>query len=92
MFHTKQEIVTKVDYSDVHTISSVAKFIITKTDQLHSITFKSEFILFNPFPFCKNAEERAARVRACNYVKFETGRNLPPVLKIVTRPVHAALT
>ena len=26
-----------------------------------------------------------ARVRACNSVKFETGRNLPPVVKIVTR-------
>ena len=33
----------------------------------------------------------AARVRACNYVKFETGQNLPPVLKMVTRPAHAAL-
>ena len=28
----------------------------------------------------------------CNYVKFETGRNLPPILKIVTHPVHATLT
>ena len=25
------------------------------------------------------------RVRACNYVKIETGRNFPPVLQIVTR-------
>ena len=25
------------------------------------------------------------RVRACNYIKFESGWNLPPVLKIVTR-------
>ena len=33
-----------------------------------------------------------ARVRACNYIKFETGWNLPPVLKIVTCPVHAVLT
>ena len=40
----------------------------------------------------KSAQERAARVRACNYLKFETGRNLPPVLKIVTRPAHAVLT
>ena len=31
-------------------------------------------------------------MRACNYIKFKTGQNLPPVLKIVTRPVHAALT
>ena len=30
------------------------------------------------------AKERAARVRACNSVKFETGRNLPQILKIVT--------
>ena len=37
-------------------------------------------------------KEWAARVRAYNYVKFETGRNLPPVLKIVTRPAHAVLT
>ena len=35
----------------------------------------------------KSALEWAARVRACNYVKFETGQNLPPVLKIVTRTV-----
>ena len=34
--------------------------------------------------------ERAARVRACNSIKFETGLNLPPVLKIVTRTGHAA--
>ena len=27
-------------------------------------------------------------VRVCNYVKFETGRNLPPVLKIVTCRAH----
>ena len=40
----------------------------------------------------KSAKERAARVRACNYIKFKTRRNLPRVLKIVTRPVHAALT
>ena len=30
------------------------------------------------------------RVRVCNYVKFETGRNLLPVLKIVTCTTHAA--
>ena len=41
---------------------------------------------------CKSAQEQAARVRACNYVKFETGWNLLPVLKIVTRPAHAVLT
>ena len=29
-----------------------------------------------------------ARVRVCNYIKFETGRNLPQVLKIVTRTVQ----
>ena len=29
-------------------------------------------------------QERPARVRVCNYVKFETGQNLPPVLKIAT--------
>ena len=34
--------------------------------------------------------ERVARVRVCNSVKFETGCNLQPVLKIVTRIVHAA--
>ena len=32
----------------------------------------------------------SARVTACNYVKFEIRQNLPPVLKIVTRPAHAA--
>ena len=31
-----------------------------------------------------------ARVRACNSVKFETSRNLPPILKIVTHTGHAA--
>ena len=30
------------------------------------------------------------RVRACNYVKIETGRDFPPVLKIVTRTAQAA--
>ena len=29
------------------------------------------------------------RVRVCNYVKFETGRNILPVLKIVTCTTHA---
>ena len=33
--------------------------------------------------------EWTARVRACNFVKLETGWNLPPVLKIVTRTGHA---
>ena len=32
----------------------------------------------------KSAWERATWVGACNYIKFETGWNLPPVLKIVT--------
>ena len=32
----------------------------------------------------------ATRVRVCNYVKIETGRNFLPVLKIVTRTVQAA--
>ena len=32
----------------------------------------------------------ATRVRACNYVKIETGRNFPPILKIVTRTAQAA--
>ena len=40
----------------------------------------------------KSTEEQVARVTACNYVKFETGWNLPAVLKIVTCPAHAALT
>ena len=31
-------------------------------------------------------------IRTGGYVKFETGRNLLPVLKIVTCPAHAALT
>ena len=30
------------------------------------------------------SQEPAAKVRACNSVKFETSWNLPPVLKIVT--------
>ena len=29
-------------------------------------------------------------VRACNYIKIETGRNFPPVLKIVTHTAQAA--
>ena len=33
---------------------------------------------------CKSRQERVARVRACNYIKFEFGWNLPRVLKIVT--------
>ena len=32
----------------------------------------------------------ATRVRACNYVKIETGWNFLPVLKIVTRTAQAA--
>ena len=28
------------------------------------------------------------RVKACNSIKFETGQNLPPVLKIVTHTAH----
>ena len=35
-------------------------------------------------------KEQVTRVRACNYVKIETGQNFPPVLKIVTRTVQAA--
>ena len=31
----------------------------------------------------------ATRVRACNYIKVETGRNFLPVLKIVTRTAQA---
>ena len=38
----------------------------------------------------KSPSEQAARVRACNYIKFETGRNFPPVIKIVTHTAHAA--
>ena len=38
----------------------------------------------------KSAYERATRVRACNYVKIETGWNFLPVLKIVTHTVQAA--
>ena len=33
----------------------------------------------------KSKYEQAAGVRVCNYVKFETSRNLPRLLKIVTR-------
>ena len=33
----------------------------------------------------KREFKRAARVRVCDYVKFETSQNLPPILKIVTR-------
>ena len=32
-------------------------------------------------------QERATRVRVCNYVKISTGRNFPPLQKVVTR-VH----
>jgi len=38
----------------------------------------------------KSAQEQATRVRACNYRKIETGRNFPPVLKIVTHTAQAA--
>ena len=34
-------------------------------------------------------QEWATRVRACNYVKIETGWNFPPVLKIVTPTAQA---
>ena len=40
----------------------------------------------------ESASEWMAWVRACNSIKFETGRNLPPVLKIVTHTAHAAWT
>ena len=30
-----------------------------------------------------------AKERACNYVKFKTEWNLPPLLKIVTHTAHA---
>ena len=40
----------------------------------------------------KSAQERVARVRACDYIKFETGQNLPLAIKIVTHREHAALT
>jgi len=33
---------------------------------------------------------RLKYVRVCNYVKIETGRNFPPVLKIVTHTPQAA--
>ena len=33
-------------------------------------------------------QERGARVRLCNYVKFKVGENLPPAMKIVTRIVQ----
>ena len=36
----------------------------------------------------KSAQEQVARVRVCNYVKFKSGRNLLPVLKIVTHPAR----
>ena len=32
----------------------------------------------------------ATRVKACNYIKIKTGRNFPPVLKIVTHTAQAA--
>jgi len=40
--------------------------------------------------YINSAQERVARVRACNYVKIKTGWNFPPVLKIVTHTVQAA--
>ena len=47
-------------------------------------------LLVLPQCFCSYTwQQRVARVRACNYVKFETGGNLPPVLKIVTHTAHA---
>ena len=38
----------------------------------------------------KSVQERATRVRACNYVKIKTGQNFPSVLKIVTHTAQAA--
>ena len=35
-------------------------------------------------------QERATWVRVCNYVKFQTEWNSPPVLTIVTRTAQAA--
>ena len=35
-------------------------------------------------------QERATRVRVSKYVKIATGRNFPPVLKIVTYTAWAA--
>ena len=32
----------------------------------------------------------AARGRVCNYIKFETGRSLLPVLEIITHTLHAS--
>ena len=57
---------------------------------------KGQWLVFEGGPILgrlrvhKSAQERAARVRACNTVKFETGWNLPPVLQIVTHTGHAA--
>ena len=38
----------------------------------------------------KSAQERATRVRACNYIKIATRQNFTPVIKIVTHTVQAA--
>ena len=38
--------------------------------------------------FKQERKEWATRLRACNYVKIETGWNFPPVLKIVTCTVQ----
>ena len=42
--------------------------------------------LFDSIMYAKSTYKRTTSVRACN---FETGWNLPPVLKIVTHTAHA---
>ena len=47
-------------------------------------------LYYIPYIHAKSAQERATRVRACNYVKIETGWNFSPVLKIVRHTAQAA--
>ena len=41
-------------------------------------------------PSVSKSTQWKARGRVCNYVKFETGRSLLPILEIITHTVHAS--
>ena len=55
------------------------------------LTLTHEQMCFKPLLLHVSFQERATRVRACNYVKIKAGRNFPPILKIVTHTGQAVL-
>jgi len=66
-----------------------------RNPEIPSIPIKSQFHSqylgsnednhLGPHVIVQERKEQATWVRVCNYMKFETGQNFPPVLKIVTR-------